>query len=74
MKKGHLVAYLHQYIKKWLFKALFAHLCLADTQLTAPRTDRQIEAMALVFWCIQKNLTLPLRESSFWVQFEATPR
>ena len=36
------------------FKSLFSHLCLADTELSATRSDRQIEAMPLVLWCIQK--------------------
>ena len=54
-KKGHLVADLYQYIKKRLFIAFFAHLRLADTELAATRSHRQIEALALVFCGIQKT-------------------
>ena len=50
------MAYLLQYIKKWLFKALFSHLRLADTEVAAARSCRQIEAMPLVFCCILKKL------------------
>ena len=39
------------------FKALFWEIRLADTDLAATRSHRQIEAMALVFWCIEKKLT-----------------
>ena len=53
--KGHLVADLYQYIKKRLFIAFFAHLRLADTELAATRSHRQIEALALVFCGIQKT-------------------
>ena len=42
-------------VKKWPFKALFSHLRLADTELAAARSYRQIEALPLVFWCIQKS-------------------
>ena len=54
-KKGHLVADLYQYIKKWPFETLFAQIRLADTELGATWSYRQIEALALVFWDIQKN-------------------
>ena len=42
-------------VQKWPFKALFWEIRLADTDLAATRSHRQIEAMALVFWCIEKN-------------------
>ena len=42
-------------VKKWPFKALFGTIRLADTELEATRSYRQIEAPALVFWGIQKN-------------------
>ena len=42
-------------VQKWPFKALFCKIRLADTDLAATRSHRQIEAMALVFWCIEKN-------------------
>ena len=42
-------------VQKWSFKALFWEIRLADTELAATRSHRQIEAMALVFWCIEKN-------------------
>ena len=35
--------------------SFFAHLRLADTELAATRSHRQIEALALVFCCIQKT-------------------
>ena len=44
---------------KWLFKALFAKLCLTDTELAASRSYRQIKVLILVFRCINK--TLPRR-------------
>ena len=36
-------------VQKWPFKALFAEIRLADTDLAATRSYRQIEALALVF-------------------------
>ena len=42
-------------VQKWPFKALFCKIRLADTDLAATRSHRQIEAMALVFWFIEKN-------------------
>ena len=50
------MAYLLQYIKKWLFKALFSHLRLADTELAVTSSYREIEVLLLVFWCIQKKI------------------
>ena len=49
------MADLYQYIKKWPFETLFAQIRLADTELGATWSYRQIEALALVFWDIQKN-------------------
>ena len=43
------MADLYHYFKKWLFKALFAHLRLADIELTATRYYRQTEVLPLVF-------------------------
>ena len=48
------MADLYHYFKKWLFKALFAKLRLADIELTATRSGRQIEAIPFVIWCIKK--------------------
>ena len=42
-------------VQKWPFKALFAQIRLADTDLAATRSYRQIEALALVFCGIQKT-------------------
>ena len=42
-------------VQKWPFKALFAEIRLADTDLAATRSYRQIEALALVFCGIQKT-------------------
>ena len=42
-------------VQKWPFKALFAQVRLADTELTATRSYRQIEALALVFGGRQKT-------------------
>ena len=42
-------------VQKWPFKALFCKIRLADTELATTRSHRQIEALALVFWCIEKN-------------------
>ena len=49
------MADLYQYITERLFIAFFAHLRLADTELAATRSHRQIEALALVFCGIQKT-------------------
>ena len=45
----------HFVVKKWPFKALFATLRLPDTELADARSYRRIEAMPLVFCCIQKT-------------------
>ena len=37
------------------FKALFWEIRLADTDLAATRSHRQIEALTLVFWGIKKH-------------------
>ena len=42
-------------VQKWPFQALFSHLRLVDTELAATSSYRQIEALPLVFGCIQKN-------------------
>ena len=68
------MADLYQYIKKWPFETLFAQIRLADTELEATRSYRQIEALALVFWGIKKKLTRPLRERPFCGRFIPTPR
>ena len=57
-----------------LFKALFWEIRLADTDLAATRSHRQIEAMALVFWCIEKKLTRALQERPFMDPFIHSPR
>ena len=41
---------------KWPLKALFSHLGLADPELAATRSYRQIEAMSLLLRGIQKAL------------------
>ena len=61
-------------VKKWPFKALFSHPRLADTELAVTSSYRHIEALPLVFGGIQKKLTRPLRERSFWGRFIPTPR
>ena len=50
------MADLYHSFKKWPFKALFAQIRLADTELAATRSHRQIEALALVFCGIEKKL------------------
>ena len=42
-------------VQKWPFKAFFAQVRLADTELTATRSYRQIEALASVFGGRQKT-------------------
>ena len=42
-------------VQKWPFKALFGTIRLADTELAATRSYRQIEALTLVFWGIKKH-------------------
>ena len=42
-------------VKKWPFKALFGQIRLADTELAATRSYRQIEALPLVFCGMQKT-------------------
>ena len=41
-------------VKKWPFKALFGQIRLADTELAATRSYRQIKALALVLCGHQK--------------------
>ena len=40
-------------IQKWPFKAPFAYLRLADTELAAPRSYRQIKVLVVVFRFIE---------------------
>ena len=42
-------------VKKWPFKALFGQIRLADTELAATSSYRQIEALPLVFCGMQKT-------------------
>ena len=49
------MADLYHYVKKWLFKAFFAQIRLADTELVLTRSHRQIKALTLLF---RPSLTL----------------
>ena len=60
-------------VQKWPFKDLFWDLRLGDTVIEATRSHRQIEAMALVLWCIKK-LTRSLQERPLWGRFLTPPR
>ena len=42
-------------VQKWPFKGLFSHLRLAETEVAATRSYRQIEPMGLVLCCIEKK-------------------
>ena len=43
------MADLYHLVNKWPFKALFAQLRLADTELALTRSSRQIEALLYEF-------------------------
>ena len=50
--------------RPWKNASLFSHLRLADTELAATHSHREIEALILVFRFI-KNLTPPLQKKPF---------
>ena len=50
-------------VQKWPFKALFAQIRLADTELAATRSNRQIKALVVVFRRIE-NFNPPVAEEA----------
>ena len=64
-QKGHFMADLYHAIRKWPFKAPFAHLRLADTELAAPCSYRQIKVL-VVFRCIEKFNPVVAGDAILW--------
>ena len=58
------MADLYHYVKKWLFKAFFAQIRLADTELVSTRSHRQIKALALLFFEAFKNINATVAENA----------
>ena len=63
---------LYHAIKKWPFKAPFAHLRLVDTELAAPRSYRQIKVLVVVFRYIEKFNPAVAGKAILWPIFTPT--